>query len=507
MALCGLAAVAGVTAADWGTWHGDLQRSGCYDEFPAGELKLLWRRDLAGELTGPRAEVIISRGVALMGTLAGRLHAWDAATGEVRWRLDMGAPIMHSVEAGGEEVFVAAMDGTLRAVRISDGSVAWTARGEAGFWAAPVFAEGWVFIGDRAGALRALDARREGAEVWTVRAEGPVLAPASLSHDGSRVVFTSEDMRVRCVETLTGRLLWCSERLPGVTLRDYAPTIYRAPAAQGREAGEELVFVTSSPAADFHALLDAHEKLLVEWRGFEGADPRFLPGGAAEVAAEQDRILRRLSSHPEERTFHALRMKDGSEPWVAPIFYSGGCHNPLPPPTWNRRTGEIFVQVRSAYGIWDGGGEVRSYAAPARLDPATGRWSLVGHSHPPGEPGRAAGAPDIPWGSFAMIGDETQLLSCAEGRLFSNHQGFMGELDLSAGKVRRLLGRRDTYGGYRGPGFFGWEPEGPRQAAAAGEPYGIINEWHGPSRSIAAVAGGRVYYHSGGQVLCLAPQP
>gem|GEM_PF-4482299 len=55
--------------------------------------------------------------------------------------------------------------------------------------------------------------------------------------------------------------------------------------------------------------------------------------------------------------------------------------------------------------------------------------------------------------------------------------------------------------GLYGPHLWGCENRGgPAKAAAA------INEWHGPACSILSVAAGRVYFHSGNQIVCLAPK-
>src|SRR5882672_6092461 len=81
---CGAPAPPNDTAG-WSTLHGDLQRSGFYPRFPAGPLKLVWRKELWRELTGPRAEVIVGDGLAFMGTYAGNLYAWDANVGAGKW--------------------------------------------------------------------------------------------------------------------------------------------------------------------------------------------------------------------------------------------------------------------------------------------------------------------------------------------------------------------------------------------------------------------------------------
>jgi hypothetical protein len=151
---------------------------------------------------------------------------------------------------------------------------------------------------------------------------------------------------------------------------------------------------------------------------------------------------------------------------------------------------------------------VRPLTSFGRLDLATGRVTLLDHSYASREPGRPPGAKDMPWMTFNYIGDETQTLSCAADQLVCNHQGFLGVFDFRTRRTARWFGQRDSYGGFYGPANFGWENQGgPAKARAAGQPYGLVNEWHGPARGIASVAGGRLYYHVGSQVLCLVPEP
>jgi outer membrane protein assembly factor BamB len=482
-------------ATDWPTLHGDPQRSGFIADFPTGKLTLQWRKELWQEMTAPRAEVIVANGLAYLGTYAGTLHAWDAATGEERWKIQTSAPIGHSAAYADGSVFFGSMDKKFRAVDATTGQLRWEFSANEGIWTAPLVASGKVFFGARDGSFYALQIT-DGHLAWKCPTDGPILQTASLSEDGTRIIFTSEDMHVYCLAADDGRVLWKSPQLAGLSARDYAPLI----------AGG-LAFITTNPAKDFHATLGEHEKMLVARTGFTGQDQRYIPGTADDVRAEQDFIVDFLRQHPNERTFYAFRVDDGTEPWLAPILYTGGLHNPPSPPCANRQSGEVFVQLRSAYSPWDGGGEVRSYTCFGPLDLKAGRVALINHSYPSKEPGRPPGAKDTPWMAFNYIGDETQTLSCAPGCLFSNHQGFLGALDLTTGKVESLFGKRDTYGGYYGPGQWGWEnQDGPDKARAAGQPYGILNEWHGPARSIATVAGGRVFYHTGSQLLCFAPQ-
>ncbi len=475
---------------NWPALHGDNARSGWYESFPSQPLKLAWHQDLSAELTGPRAEVIVAEGLAFMGSYAGKVRAWDAATGGEKWTYACGGPVGHSPTWSDGRLLIASMGG-FHCLEAATGKFLWKGAGDAGFWTAPVVAGGLAMAGDRAGVFHARD--RDGREKWTVRTDAPILTPASV--EGDQVVFASEDMKVRCCRVSDGRVLWTSRQLSGLTLRDYAPCI----------AGG-LVFVTSCPVQDFHAVLRGDEEFLTKRTGFEGKDRRFIPGTAEDVVKEQTAILERLKVRPDLQTFFALRLTDGTEPWTAPILYTAGCHDPMTPPCVDRETGEVFVILRSAYGVWDGGGEVCPNTCFGSLDLKTGRVRLVAHRYPSKDPSRPPGAPDTPWGTFNYIGDETQALSCAPGSLFSNHQGFTGRLDRSTGLISKVWGERDTYAGFYGPRVWGYENQGgPAKAAAAGKPYALINEWHGPARSIVSVAGGRVYYHSGSQVLCLAP--
>src|SRR5215208_5637036 len=102
--------------AEWPTLHGDLQRSGFYARFPQPPLKLVWRKELWRELTGPRAEVIVSDGLAFAGTYAGAMYAWDADTGDERWIFKTGRPIGHSPVVANGVLYFGSMNRKLYAV-------------------------------------------------------------------------------------------------------------------------------------------------------------------------------------------------------------------------------------------------------------------------------------------------------------------------------------------------------------------------------------------------------
>jgi outer membrane protein assembly factor BamB len=480
---------------EWTTFRGDLQRTAFYNSFPSKPLKLVWRREFWQELTGPRAEVIVADGLAFMGTYGGNFYALDSNTGETRWYYKTGGPIGHTAAYNNGVVFFGSMDCNLYAVFANNGKLKWSFEAEEGIWVSPTICKGNVMFGDRAGNFFALD-ELSGRLKWKFKTGDRILTTGAVTEDEKYVIFASEDMYLYCLRIEDGSLVWKSRKLQGLSVRDYSPVIF-----------SNLVFITTNPVKDFHTILGENEQMLVKRTGFTGKDPRYIPGTPEDVQKEQEFIVEFLKKNPSEQTFYAFKISDGKEPWIAPILYTGGLHNPLTPPCVNKKTGEVFVHVRSAYGTWDGGGEVRSYTGFGKLNILTGRVTLIDPAYPSKEPGRPPGAKDRPWMTFNYIGDETQTLSCSPSMLICNHQGFIGALDLNTLLTQRLYGKRDTYGGFYGPGNFGWENQGGIQKAkSVGQPFGIVNEWHGPARSIASVAGKKVFYNVGSQVLCLEEQ-
>jgi outer membrane protein assembly factor BamB len=75
---------------------------------PDGHVRWRFRGD--GSLD---SAPLIARRVAYVGSGSGRLFAVDLRTGRVRWRTDVGAPILSSEEDGGYLAGLAASNGLL----------------------------------------------------------------------------------------------------------------------------------------------------------------------------------------------------------------------------------------------------------------------------------------------------------------------------------------------------------------------------------------------------------
>jgi outer membrane protein assembly factor BamB len=107
---------------------------------------------------------------------------------------------------------------------------------------APVAAGGMVFVADRSGAVRALDA--EGAVVWKAFTAGPIYYPPAVAND--RVYVGSADGRVHAFEARTGRSLWSFRVAPEERwIAVYGKLISAWPVAGGVVVADDTVYAAA----------------------------------------------------------------------------------------------------------------------------------------------------------------------------------------------------------------------------------------------------------------------
>lgn len=473
---------------NWPTVHKDSQRSGFTSETVRGPYERKWFRDFHDEMIASRVEAIVAEGKCFVGTFAGRFHALHVTDGTTAWTFETRGAIGHSALYDSGRVIVGADDGRLHCLKASDGSPVWTYDAGASIWVAPAGDGERVYVGDRAGVFHAV-ALKDGRRAWTLKTDGMILKPASISPDGARIVFGSEDMHVYCAAP-DGRLLWKSKKLQGLSMRDMAPTIWKG-----------LAVVRTSPADGFHEVMNRNQDFMAKVQKGIPLGPQdkvindkyaayILRYSPERHKVEQEAVVKHLTENPHDRTFYALKLEDGSEPWIAPVFYTSGLHNPATAPTFNPATGECFTYYRTCLTNFSRG--VRPFTGVGRIDSATGLVENLWHAQGD-EPG---------WSDFATIGDETQSLSLMGEILLSTHQGTIGGLHPVTRKWFPIHNARDTYGGIFGPGALpgGWE--GERKFQREGYLVNMCNEWHGPDRSILAIADRRLFWVVGSQVVC-----
>jgi outer membrane protein assembly factor BamB len=129
-----------------------------------------------------------------------------------RWRFDAGWTIASSAAVSGDTVVVGDASGTVRALRIANGSIAWEFKTDDPVYSTPDVAGGRVVFGGTGGTIYALDAR-VGTTVWKMQAAGPIVASPRIVDDV--VYIGASDHIFRAVELATGRVLWRQDGIGG----------------------------------------------------------------------------------------------------------------------------------------------------------------------------------------------------------------------------------------------------------------------------------------------------
>ena len=179
----------------------------------------------------------VADGVVYVGARDGFLYALDAATGQLRWRVDhkvswvITTPAVseHTIFAGSSDAhFVQAVDTTGREL--------WRVNTDVPVWSSPAIAGNLVFFGDGAGRVHAVD-RRSGTERWMFRSGSTVFSSPAVA--GRLVIFGSTDGSVYALRADDGPaveravffdstyLKAASVRQPDVTARTLVNRGYR----------------------------------------------------------------------------------------------------------------------------------------------------------------------------------------------------------------------------------------------------------------------------------------
>lgn len=469
-----LALCPGGAAADWPTLRGGPERTGFVEGGLRGPFRIAWVRHFAGERMSSALEPIVAGGRVFAATHSGSLHALDARTGEPLWRFHAGGPFLHSPAAARSIVVAGSTDGFLHGVEAATGKGLWKVYLEGahgGYAASPLIFDHLVFLGSRSGVFAAFRLR-SGDLVWKKSLGAPVRQSAAGA--GGRVYVTAEDLRVRCFDAKSGEVLWTSRQLEGQSARDYYPVIQRA-------GGRELVLVRTSPTAPMPRRIQRDRRVLVESAGVDDSDWKKVDawtksdaarGNPEAWAREHASILRHLEREPDARTLHVLDARTGEAAFTAPVLWCGGCQGVGSPPV-ALPDGRLQVFLRSAYGHWSHG--VAPLVALGILDPKTERVDLLEHRR----------GPQPPWNTFWGTADESQNFAVAGRTLLIVHQSTLSGFDLDSGDLFPIAGERDGWGGFRN---LPW----------------ARNEWNGPARGCAAIAGSRLYWQTGSRLICVA---
>jgi hypothetical protein len=458
--------------ADWPTVRGDAARTGAARAEVRPPFRLAWVRHFTGERLGSAVEPVVAGGKVFVATHQGSLYALDAGTGQPLWRYPVRGAFLQAPACADGLVVAGATDGGLHAVDAATGNSRWIVPlGPGGFGASPTVAEGSIFLGARTREFLAVELAT-GKVRWRLTLPGPVRQTAAY-HDG-RVFVTAEDLRTRCIDGGSGKVLWTSEPHAGQTARDAYPVVISA-------GGRTFVVVRTNPVVNMARQIARDRHLLARAAGVDDGDwkkldawtkSREAAGGADLWEKEQAAVVRYLGEHPEARTFFVLDVATGKEAGPAAVLWCGGCQGVGTPPV-ALPDGRALVIYRSAYGNWNHG--VAPLIALGLLDPARNRITPLRHEQ----------GPQPPWNTFWGTADEAQNLAAAGHRVLLVHQSTLAGFDLGSRRLFPVWGERDSWGGFRN---LPW----------------ARNEWNGPGRGDAAVVANHLFWQTGSRVLCVA---
>ncbi|MBM3981351.1 MAG: hypothetical protein FJ304_13900 [Planctomycetes bacterium] len=124
----------------------------------------------------------------------GDLTAFDAKTGEKKWRKEVPGGVLGSVAFSDGLIVCTATDGKVRAYKAADGERAWLFDAKTPFFAPPAVAGGVVYAADLSGTVHAIDLKTGNAK-WSFALAKEVNAPGMVYggvtvHGGKLVVAT-----------------------------------------------------------------------------------------------------------------------------------------------------------------------------------------------------------------------------------------------------------------------------------------------------------------------------
>ena len=190
-------------------------------------FRVVWSRGIGSLIEFP---AVVSDGIAYIGNFRGTVRAISMRSGKVAWRTDTPRGKMAASPAVvGDDLVVHGMDGYVRVLERSNGRVLWRYRVGSPIESSPVVRRGIDYFGAWNGNVYALDVRRRRLR-WVYRAGYKITSSAALA--GGKVFIGDYGGRLLVLSQRTGRLQWS---------RSVDGRVYGTPAVAGGR-----VFVPSS---------------------------------------------------------------------------------------------------------------------------------------------------------------------------------------------------------------------------------------------------------------------
>jgi len=402
-----LLAAGPVLAANWPMLAHDLRRSGATTDWIELPADRAWVRYFVHEGLSRSVQPVIVGGRLYVGTLAGRMYCLNAATGKDVWVARLGSPIFHTACATEGIVAFGCGDGRIVALDATTGEQRWSYRTGAAIWNAPLIHNGRLYIGGRDGWFYCLDAAA-GKLLWRYEAGVHIHQSPALDAERGAVYFTDESMVVHALDAETGRRLWRSEQIWGVTARSFHPVIapdhtvmvntipiYElvpdSPWGRGQRPMRNVVAQALGYAElgkeDLSEVARNHPSVQVPYRALKNPKDWRI---SAETRKRFEREYREVVLQPEwfdrmQEGFRAEMRKDpatqclflldpqtGRPRAIAPVMYTSFCKSQFTPPMVTP-DGKVLTKwvafLPSTYNAY------QPLASMAQIDPATGRMA------------------------------------------------------------------------------------------------------------------------------------
>ena len=218
-----------------------IDKEGLFYAFDAASGKILWKRDIGSLNASSPAH---ADGRLFAATLSpGQVVSLRPKDGKVLWRHPLPGRSETSPVVFGDKVIVGCENGDVLALDVDTGKVEWTVSTEGAVKGGVALHEGAVFFGNYAGELYAVDAA-SGSVKWQTGTQGSSFGLAGRIYSTPAVAFGrvyvgSIDGRVYSFEEATGDLAWShstgAEVYPGPAVADTPgapPTVFVGSADQ-----------------------------------------------------------------------------------------------------------------------------------------------------------------------------------------------------------------------------------------------------------------------------------
>ena len=271
--------------AQWPMYGANPARTQAHREIDVRPpFRVVWSRGIGSLIEFP---AVVSEGVAYIGNFRGTVRAISMRSGKVAWRRDTPRGKMAASPAVvGDQLIAHGMDGHVWVLDRSNGRVLWRYRVGSPIESSPVVRRGVDYFGAWNGNVYALDVRRRRLR-WVYRSGHKITSSAALA--AGKVFIGDYGGRLLALSQRTGRLLW---------RRSVDGRVYGTPAVAGGR-----VFVPSSTGNSLTAFSGRGRRLWrVETGGYVYSSPAAW-GGRVYFGSYDGRL-------------YAVRARTGSLLWT-----------------------------------------------------------------------------------------------------------------------------------------------------------------------------------------------